>query len=53
MLNLYIGEEFIDTVTVGDLTITQQSIGAASFAEGFGSGVDGILGYAQFNYVNF
>ncbi|KZT72870.1 family A1 protease [Daedalea quercina L-15889] len=38
------GEEYLDTVTLGDgLTITQQSIGVASSAEGF-SGVDGILG---------
>ncbi|EPT03815.1 hypothetical protein FOMPIDRAFT_1022024 [Fomitopsis schrenkii] len=38
------GEEYTDTVTLGDgLTITKQSIGAASSASGF-SGVDGILG---------
>ncbi|TFY59350.1 hypothetical protein EVJ58_g5833 [Rhodofomes roseus] len=38
------GEEYTDTVTLGDgLTITGQSIGVASSAQGF-SGVDGILG---------
>ncbi|KAH9913360.1 family A1 protease [Fomitopsis serialis] len=38
------GEEYTDTVTLGDgLTITNQSIGVASQAQGF-SGVDGILG---------
>jgi len=38
------GEEYTDTVTLGSgLTITQQSIGVASSAQGF-TGVDGILG---------
>ncbi|KAH9838072.1 family A1 protease [Rhodofomes roseus] len=38
------GEEYTDTVTLGDgLTITDQSIGVASSTDGF-SGVDGILG---------
>ncbi|TFY59343.1 hypothetical protein EVJ58_g5834 [Rhodofomes roseus] len=38
------GEEYTDTVTLGDgLTITQQSIGVASSSSGF-DGVDGILG---------
>ena len=40
---LSVGEEFIDTVSFGGLTISKQSIGAAEFAEGF-DGVDGILG---------
>lgn len=38
------GQEVIDTVSIGDLTITQQSIGDASFSAGF-DGVDGIIGY--------
>ena len=38
-----LGEEFIDTITFGDITIPQQSLGAAELALGFG-GVDGILG---------
>ena len=43
------GEEYTDTVTLGDgLTITKQSIGVASYAEGF-SGVDGILGLVTLN----
>jgi len=38
------GEEYTDTVSLGSgLTITKQSIGVASEAQGF-SGVDGILG---------
>ncbi|KZT08195.1 acid protease [Laetiporus sulphureus 93-53] len=38
------GEEYLDTVTLASgYAITQQSIGVASYAEGF-SGVDGILG---------
>ncbi|KAG9314123.1 aspartic peptidase domain-containing protein [Chiua virens] len=38
------GEEWLDTVTLGNgLTITQQSIGVASTSTGF-SGVDGIVG---------
>ncbi|KAI6145240.1 aspartic peptidase domain-containing protein [Pisolithus tinctorius] len=37
------GKEYTDTVTLGCLTITQQSIGVASQSAGF-SGVDGILG---------
>ncbi|EIW80816.1 acid protease [Coniophora puteana RWD-64-598 SS2] len=38
------GEEYTDTVTLGSgLTITKQSIGVASSAQGF-TGVDGILG---------
>ncbi|EIW80819.1 acid protease [Coniophora puteana RWD-64-598 SS2] len=38
------GEEYTDTVTLGDgLVIKNQSIGVASFAQGF-QGVDGILG---------
>ena len=41
------GEEFIDTLSIGDsgLTIPQQSFGSAFFADGFGANVDGILGY--------
>ncbi|KAJ3554985.1 hypothetical protein NM688_g2823 [Phlebia brevispora] len=41
---LFIGEEYTDTVTIGSLVIPDQGIGAAEFAEGFNSGVDGILG---------
>ncbi|KAG6334306.1 hypothetical protein ID866_4785 [Astraeus odoratus] len=37
------GEEYTDTVILGSLTITKQSIGVASTSRGF-SGVDGILG---------
>jgi len=37
------GKEYTDTVTLGTLTITEQSIGVASTSEGF-EGVDGILG---------
>ena len=41
---LILGTEYLDTVTLGvGLTLTQQSIGVASSATGFG-GVDGILG---------
>ncbi|KAI0327436.1 acid protease [Cubamyces sp. BRFM 1775] len=40
---LFIGEEYTDTVTLGDLVLTQQSIGVAELAFGF-DGVDGILG---------
>lgn len=37
------GKEYTDTVTLGSLTITSQSIGDATTASGF-SGVDGIIG---------
>ncbi|TBU55956.1 aspartic peptidase A1 [Dichomitus squalens] len=40
---LFEGEEFLDTVSVGSLTIHNQSIGDAEFAFGF-QGFDGILG---------
>lgn len=40
----YLGEEYTDEVILGGLTIEQQSIGVAEFAEGF-DGFDGILGY--------
>ncbi|KAH9903122.1 aspartic proteinase precursor [Cubamyces lactineus] len=40
---LFFGEEFTDTVTLGDLVLTEQSIGVAELAFGF-DGVDGILG---------
>ncbi|KAI0356743.1 acid protease [Trametes cingulata] len=40
---IFFGEEYTDTVTIGDLTITGQSIGVAEIAIGF-DGVDGILG---------
>jgi hypothetical protein len=37
------GTEFIDTVTLGSLVITGQSIGVASTSSGF-NGIDGVLG---------
>ncbi|KAG0708529.1 acid protease [Suillus ampliporus] len=37
------GVEYLDTVTLGPLSITQQSIGVASKSAGF-QGVDGVLG---------
>ena len=37
------GEEFIDTVTIGDLVIENQGIGVGELTFGF-NGVDGILG---------
>lgn len=37
------GEEYVDTVSYGGLTVKSQSIGSASDASGF-NGVDGILG---------
>ena len=40
------GEQFTDTVTLGDLVIENQGIGASFFAIGF-NGVEGILGYVQ------
>ncbi|KAI0634423.1 aspartic proteinase precursor [Trametes polyzona] len=40
---IFFGEEFLDTVTIGDLVLKNQSIGASEFAIGF-DGVDGILG---------
>ena len=43
-LTLYhLGQEFTDTVHLGDLTIENQSFGGALLAEGFDD-VDGILG---------
>ncbi|KAH8557088.1 family A1 protease [Umbelopsis sp. PMI_123] len=38
------GKEYTDTVTLGTLVITKQSIGDATSATGF-SGVDGIIGF--------
>ncbi|KZV69141.1 acid protease [Peniophora sp. CONT] len=41
---LFLGEEFTDTVTLGNnITVANQSIGVATESEGF-NGVDGILG---------
>ena len=40
----YLGDEYTDTVTLGDLTIESQGVGVALIAFGF-DGVDGILGY--------
>ena len=40
----YTGREVIDTLTLGDLVIPNQSMGAAIVSEGF-QDVDGILGY--------
>ncbi|KAI0708416.1 acid protease [Earliella scabrosa] len=39
----FVGEQFTDTVTLGDLVIGNQGIGVAKTASGF-EGVDGILG---------
>ncbi|PIL28799.1 transporter [Ganoderma sinense ZZ0214-1] len=39
----FFGEEYTDTVTIGDLVIKNQSIGVAEIAFGF-DGLDGILG---------
>ncbi|KZT08681.1 aspartic proteinase precursor [Laetiporus sulphureus 93-53] len=39
----FIGEEYNDTVTLGNLVISQQSIAVPSYAEGF-TDMDGILG---------
>ena len=39
----FFGEEYTDTVTIGDLVIKNQSIGVAEIAFGF-NGLDGILG---------
>ncbi len=39
----FFGEEFTDTVTIGDIVIKNQSIGVAQIAFGF-NGLDGILG---------
>lgn len=41
------GKEYTDTVSLGSLTITSQSIGDATSASGF-SGVDGIIGMRVF-----
>ncbi|KAI5827569.1 acid protease [Schizophyllum commune Tattone D] len=39
------GTEWYDTVTIGDLTVHNQSIGVAAYEEGYGyQGIDGILG---------
>lgn len=38
------GEEYIDSASFGGLTVTRQSIGAATRSTGFSGGVDGILG---------
>ena len=38
------GLEYNDTVGLGELSITQQTIGVAQFALGGFEGVDGILG---------
>jgi hypothetical protein len=40
----FAGEEVIDTVSFGDITIPQQIIGASLISSGF-DGVDGIIGY--------
>lgn len=39
----FVGTLWDDTVTLGDLSLTNQGIGAADLAIGF-QGVDGILG---------
>ncbi|EKM51654.1 uncharacterized protein PHACADRAFT_31478 [Phanerochaete carnosa HHB-10118-sp] len=41
---LFIGLEYNDTVTIGGLSIPNQTIGDAQWALGFEAGVDGILG---------
>ncbi|OCH93069.1 acid protease [Obba rivulosa] len=38
------GPQYFDTVTLGELTIPQQGIADAQLAQGFGPGIDGILG---------
>ncbi|KAK0388277.1 hypothetical protein NLU13_4522 [Sarocladium strictum] len=38
------GEEYVDTVSFGGLTVQSQSVGAASSSTGF-NGVDGIIGF--------
>ena len=43
------GEEVEDDVTLGDLTITDQSLGAATESEGL-TGVDGIIGFVVLVY---
>lgn len=43
LLYLSPGEQFIDQVALGGLTIPQQSLSSAILADGF-DGVDGILG---------
>ena len=40
------GEEYTDTVTIGDLVIEKQSFGSAQFAMGLQE-FDGILGYER------
>ncbi|KAI0797337.1 aspartic proteinase precursor [Irpex lacteus] len=40
---LFIGEEYLDTVSFGDITLYNQSIGGSELALGF-NGVDGIFG---------
>ncbi|KAI1786220.1 acid protease [Ganoderma leucocontextum] len=39
----FFGEEYIDTVTIGDLVVKNQGIGVAEIAFGF-NGLDGIIG---------
>lgn len=43
-LKEYTGQEFIDTVTIGGLSVVNQSIGGVELEVGF-DGIDGILGY--------
>ncbi len=42
-MNVFLGEQFIDKVSFGGITIQTQSLGAAILSEGF-DGVDGIIG---------
>ncbi|OJA21136.1 hypothetical protein AZE42_04353, partial [Rhizopogon vesiculosus] len=42
------GKEYLDTISLGSLEVTRQSIGVASKAEGF-RGVDGVLGIGPVN----
>jgi hypothetical protein len=42
----FFGDEYTDIVSFGGLTVSSQSIGAATSASGF-SGVDGIIGFGQ------
>ena len=48
---LFGGDQVIDTFSVGDLTIPQQTFASARFSEGF-TGFDGILGLGPTGLTN-